>query len=129
MKSVLIATALLLAVCVSGARAGKADETPAARETWKAEWSNRLSGLKGEWMFILNQGDGVLSGTVTVDGVTHELAGKREGAWLEINWKDAKGQVTQVRVVAGAGEWRGVVFSGGGGRWVEYGRVRAQPVY
>ncbi len=129
MKSVLIAVALLLTVCVSGARAGEADETSAAQETWKAEWSNRLSGLNGEWMFVLKRGDGVLSGTVTVDGITHELAGKREGAWLEMNWKDAKGQVTQVRVVAGAGEWRGVVFSGGGGRWVEYGRVRAQPVY
>lgn len=94
-------------------------------ETWRAEWRNRLGGQRGEWVFAWTMTGAVLNGTVTVDGVAIPLEGKRDGAWLELGWTDAEGRVTQVRAVLGGGEWRGAVMSGGGGRLVEYGRVRA----
>ena len=127
MNRVTFLVVLLLGVFWADVRAGDAGEAQTARETWKAEWSSRFSDLKGEWLIELKQGDGVSTGTVKADGVSHELTAKREGSWLELSWKDKEGRITQVRAVSGAGEWRGVVFSGGGGRWVEYGRMSARP--
>lgn len=122
-RVVLLAVMFLTAVLFGGLRA-MAGEAPATGETWKAEWRNRFTETKGEWVFVWTERAGELNGTVTVDGVSHTLAGKRDGSWWELNWKDAEGRMTQVRGAGGSGEWRGVVLSGGGGRLVEYGRVR-----
>lgn len=106
---------------------GAATLATAAAETWKAEWRNRFADEGGEWVFVWTVTGTAVAGTVIVDGVTLPLEGRREGAWLEVSWKDAEGRTTQVRGVVGGGEWRGTVLSGGGGHMVEYGRMSAKP--
>lgn len=120
-RMILLAAGLLLVA------AARAEEPGVKAEAWKAEWGNRFTDKRGEWVFAWTVTGAVVSGTVIVDGVTIPVEGRREGAWLEVSWTDAEGRITQVRGVAGGGEWRGTVLSGGGGRLVEYGRVSAKP--
>ncbi|MCU0792500.1 MAG: hypothetical protein MUE42_06550 [Opitutaceae bacterium] len=119
------AMGLFLAMAWAGGSCANAEATPPV-VTWTAEWSNRFAGEGGVWVFALTVREGVVSGTVLVEGVSYAVEGMREGTWWELTWKNAAGRVTQVRAAGGEAEWRGTVLSGGDGGLVAYARMRAR---
>lgn len=104
------------------ANAFGADAGVAADSVWSGTWSDRFGETQAEWTLELAEGAHEVAGTLRSGGSTWTVTGKREGAWLELTWKDADGRTIQARGVAGDGQWRGLTLSGGGGHLVEYGR-------
>jgi hypothetical protein len=115
-----------IAACCVASALGAAEKPAAeagARSRWEGEWSSRFGESRAEWVLELEESvAGVVKGTLRGGETTREVEGTREGAWLELRWKEADGRSTQARGVAGAGEWRGLTISGGKGGLVEYGR-------
>lgn len=86
MKRAVLA-AWLFALCVFGGSRAPAEDVAIRAETWMAEWSNRLSEERGEWVFEWTEQAGALRGTVKVDGVSYAVEGTRAGAWRELAGK------------------------------------------
>lgn len=99
-----------------------AGEEPAGGVIWRGGWMNRFGETQIEWVLELPDRAGEVAGILRSGETMWTVTGKREGAWLELTWKDADGRTTQARGVVGAGQWRGLTLSGGGGHVVEYGR-------
>lgn len=113
---------LMMVMLLLAADAFGADAGAVANRVWRGVWSNRFGETQTEWVLELPERTGEVAGTLRSGESAWAVTGKREGAWLELTWKDTDGRTIQARGVMGGGQWRGLTLSGGSGHLVEYGR-------